>query len=254
MKYWITKYTPVYLLASVTSKRILYLPEKTVVETNGYSDPTIGLTRVIYDPDKPTVSIGWIVSSDLEPYIRNLPENCVDMQGLQTTTFKDFLQFIVYGGIQTNMCGELCVSFIYNVGIRDFMETWKRENPSFMKRVFGAGKARGTGSYELVEMFRLFHAEAQELQSVLKRYTPASLQKLTLEGSAIVSCKIDGGTGLIRGSGTGHWIVVTKVTPERNGLAWVEYFNPANNCIEKSSWNEFIASAGTTPYGAYLKA
>jgi hypothetical protein len=66
----------------------------------------------------------------------------------------------------------------------------------------------------------------------------------------IASVNMDGGTGWLRGSGVLHWVVVTKVIPERNGLGFVEVYNPAMNRIEYYSWQEFINSA-RMPYGVY---
>jgi hypothetical protein len=82
------------------------------------------------------------------------------------------------------------------------------------------------------------------------RYTIKGMRKLLESGSVIASVNMDGGSGILRGSGVLHWVVVTKVTPERNGLGWVEVYNPAMNRIEVYSWQEFINSA-RLPYGVY---
>jgi hypothetical protein len=70
-------------------------------------------------------------------------------------------------------------------------------------------------------------------------------------GSVIASVNIDSSTGLLRGSGALHWVAVTKITAERNGLGFVELYNPAMNRIECYSWLEFINSA-RQPYGVYV--
>ena len=67
----------------------------------------------------------------------------------------------------------------------------------------------------------------------------------------VASVNIDGSTGLLRGSGVLHWVVLTKISPERNGLGLVELYNPAMNRIECYSWQEFINSAHQ-PYGVYV--
>lgn len=67
----------------------------------------------------------------------------------------------------------------------------------------------------------------------------------------ITSVNINSNTDLLRGSGVLHWVVVTKVTAERNGLGFVEVYNTAMNRIECYSWLEFINSA-RQPYGVYV--
>jgi hypothetical protein len=76
------------------------------------------------------------------------------------------------------------------------------------------------------------------------------MQRLLATGSVIASVNIDSNSGLLRGSGVLHWVTVTKITPERNGLGFVEVYTPAMNRIEVYSWLEFINSA-RQPYGVY---
>jgi hypothetical protein len=122
----------------------------------------------------------------------------------------------------------------------------------------GSGRARGTGSGELQQMFEIYAQECQQLTTAIyephikrSRYTIKGLKHLLETGSVIASVNIDGGTGLLRGSGVLHWVALTKITPERNGLGFVELYNPAMNRIECYSWLEFINSA-RQPYGVYI--
>ena len=52
------------------------------------------------------------------------------------------------------------------------------------------------------------------------RYTIKGMQRLLETGSVIASVNIDGSTGLLRGSGVLHWVVVTKVT-RRAQRTWI---------------------------------
>ena len=107
-------------------------------------------------------------------------------------------------------------------------------------------------------MIDIYARKNQQLTTALyephikrSRYTIKGIQRLLETGSVIVSVSIDGNSGQLRGSGVLHWVAVTKVTPERNGLGFVELYNPAMNRIECYSWLEFINSA-RQPYGVYV--
>jgi hypothetical protein len=109
-------------------------------------------------------------------------------------------------------------------------------------------------------MFDIFAQPSMQLTTALfephikrSRYTIKGMQRLLESGSVIASVNIDGNTGWLRGSGVLHWVVVTKVIAERNGLGFVEMYNPAMNRIEYYSWQEFINSA-RLPYGVYAPA
>jgi hypothetical protein len=71
-------------------------------------------------------------------------------------------------------------------------------------------------------------------------------------GSVITSCHINTHSGLLAPKGALHWIVLIDIRSERNGQGMATYYNPAMNCVESSSWAEFIASA-QTPYGVFVE-
>ena len=149
------------------------------------------------------------------------------------------------------------MAYILGITLQEMLENWQVKAPSFWKRIFGSGKARGTGSGELAEMFDIFAQTSIQLTTALfephikrNRYTITGLQRLLESGSMIASVNMDSTTGWLRGSGVLHWVVVTRVIPERNGLGFVEVYNPAMNRIEYYSWQEFINSA-RQPYGVY---
>jgi len=235
--------------------KIMDLPERTIVESTGEKREPYEEVRYITENSAFT---GWVHGADLEDYIENFPRDCVVIYN-QTPAPNDFEQYFLFNGIkQVNACGELCVAFVLGVSLQELLENWQIKLPIFWKRIFGGGRARGTSSGELQEMFEIYAQESKQLTTAIyephikrSRYTIKGMQHLLETGSVIASVNIDSSTGLLRGSGVLHWVAVTKVTAERNGLGFVELYNPAMNRIEVYSWQEFINSA-RQPYGVYV--
>ena len=262
-KKWINRFAPLYKPNSdmdtvplKLSIKIMDLFERTVVGSTGQrKDP---YEEVQYINNSGVMVTGWAYQADLENYIENYPRDCVVIQN-QTTNPNDFEQYFIFNGVtQVNACGELCVAYVLGISLQDLLQNWQVKLPSLWRSIFGSGRARGTGSGELRQMFDIYAQENQELSSALyethiqrSRFTVSSLKRLIERGSAVVSVNIDSATGLLRGSGVLHWVVVTKVSPERNGLGLVELYNPAMNRIECYSWSEFINSAHE-PYGVFV--
>ena len=238
------------------SIKIMDLFERTVVESTGQKkDP---YEEVRYTTDNGGIITGWAYQADLEDYIENYPRDCVVISN-QTPNPNDFQQYFILNGVtQVNACGELCVAYVLGISLQELLENWQVKLPTLWASIFSGGKARGTGSGELRQMVNIFAQQNQELTSAIyephikrSRYTIKGLQRLIGSGSVIVSVNIDGATGLLRGGGILHWVVITKISPERNGLGLVQLYNPAMNRIECYSWQEFINSAHE-PYGVYV--
>jgi hypothetical protein len=260
-KKWVNRFTPL-LKPNVNMDevpltlriKIMDLFERTIVESTGQK--RYPYEEVRYITEKGTIT-GWIHQGDLENYMENYPRDCVVIYN-QTPLPNDFEQYFLLNGIkQVNACGELCVAFVLGISLQELLENWQVKVPAFWKRIFSNGRARGTSSGELREMFDIFAQTSLELTTAIyephikrSRYTIKGMQSLLQTGSVIASVNIDGNTGLLRGGGVLHWVVVTKITPERNGLGLVELYNPAMNRIECYSWLEFINSA-RQPYGVH---
>lgn len=250
---WVNRFAPLYIEGKI-SKKICDLPMKTIVEVTG---ATNDLYEEVSHCTIDGVVVGWVHTDDLEDYVRNFPFNVVKIEN-QTPDLHDFEQYIIFHlNKQVNMCGELCVSHALGISLGTMLTMWELKVPSFFKRVFGNGKARGTGSGELTEMLSAFGQKSESLATALyqphikrARYTIKALNKLLAHGSVIVSIHISGSTGLIQPSGVLHWVTLKSILSERNGQGMVMFFNPAMNCIESCSWNEFVTSAGN-PYGAF---
>ncbi len=261
-KKWVNRFAPLYKPNSNMDEvpltlriKIMDLPERTIVEATGEKKEPYEEVRYTTETN---VFTGWVHQGDLENYMENYPRDCVVIYN-QTPLPNDFEQYFLFNGVkQVNACGELCVAYVLGISLQELLENWQVKLPIFWKRIFGGGKARGTGSSELGEMCGIYARESQQLTTALfephikrSRYTLKGMQRLLETGSVIASVSIDGNSGLLRGSGVLHWVAVTKITPERNGLGFVEVYNPAMNRIECYSWLEFINSA-RQPYGVYV--
>jgi hypothetical protein len=261
-KKWVNRFAPLFKPNSNMNEvpltlrtKIMDLFERTIVEPTGEKKGSYEEVRYATDVK---VITGWIHEGDLENYIENYPRDCVVIYN-QTPLPNDFEQYFIFKGVkQVNACGELCVAYILGISLQELLENWQAKRPSLWNRIFSGGRARGTSSGELGEMIDIYARKNQQLTTALyeshinrSRYTIKGLQRLLETGSVIVSVSIDGGSGLLRGSGVLHWVAVTKITPERNGLGFVEVYNPAMNRIECYSWLEFINSA-RQPYGVYV--
>ena len=260
-KKWVNRFTPLYKpnanmdeVPLTLRVKFMDLFERAIVEATGQKkDP---YEEVNYITEKGTTT-GWVHGGDLEDYVEKYPRDCVVIFN-QTPAPNDFEQYFIFNGVkQVNACGELCVCYALGISLQEMLENWQVKAPAFWKTIFGSGRARGTGSGELSQMFDIFAQPSMQLTTALfephikrSRYTIKGMQRLVENGSVIASVNIDGNTGWLRGSGVLHWVVVTKVIAERNGLGFVEVYNPAMNRIEYYSWQEFINSA-RLPYGVY---
>lgn len=209
-----------------------------------------------------SVVYGWVYEGFLEDYIEGYPRDCVQIDS-QTPNPMDAEQYLTLFGVQqVNMCGELCAAFLLQVPFADFIAKWQRSSPTVVQRIFNlAGSRRAGGTSDADLRFMLNAMNAYEKASVpltqalrdpilnRSRYTVAGLQ--SLQGRAICSVHIDSVTGRLRGGGVLHWVVITKVNPERAGYGTVELYNPFPNRIEIYSWKEFLTSAGE-PYGVVI--
>jgi len=198
--------------------------------------------------------IGWMESKYIEPYINQLPINCVDLSDIETPDATDAAQYVLIDGVrQVNMCGEWCIAEILDIPGSAFIANWKEKDLPLYKRIFGlikGGKARGTGAAELVELLEFCGVESSLLN--LKKYNPNATVELLKTYHVIFSCSINGQTGALRSGNILHWCVLKKVFSDRQGMGWIQIYNPFFNCEEQYSWAEFVANTRNYPYGVMI--
>lgn len=221
-----------------------------VEDYEGYED----LRQVIYTNVKGVATMGWMEKRFLEPYVNALPANCVDLSDIETPEGSDAAQYVIWDGVkQTNECGPISVAYLLRLPLSAILSNWKTKGPKFYKRIFGQGKATGTTTPDLVDLFALAGIDAIGLEKIFKKYSPYFLSEHLREHAVIFSCYVDTVTGRLRGSGVLHWSVLVDVVCDRRGFGWVDVMNPFNNAMERHSWQEFLATTRGAVYGVSVK-
>lgn len=263
-KFWVVNYAP---LRDSPGGRIMLTPMLTgsIVEATGnesrikYNSLDTLWVEVLY-VNSVRAYRGWVYSEFLEQYSEEFPGDVVSIQS-PTIDPTDAAQYMVIRGQkQYNLCGELCVCYIYEEDIEVFLEYWEAKEISIFRRIFGSGKARGTTAEELKSMLSVYGPDLSMnldkglWEPVLNRplVTPGRMAKMLETHRAIVSVHIDGATGNLRGGGILHWVVLDQVIPDGAGRGWVELYNPFNNRVQRYSYDELIKSMGGL-YGVWTK-
>jgi hypothetical protein len=170
-KKWVNRFAPLFKPNSNMDEvpltlriKIMDLFERTIVEATGEKKEPYEEVRYITETN---VFTGWVHGGDLENYVENYPRDCVVINN-QTPAPNDFEQYFIFNGIkQVNGCGELCVAFVLGISLQQLLENWQVKLPVFWKSIFGDGRARGTGSGELQEMFGIYNQSSQQLTTAL---------------------------------------------------------------------------------------
>lgn len=258
---WVNGFAPMLVLPTPRSRKLLDLPERSLVEATGMIVPLDDMSKPRYElvyfrTDRKEYT-GWMYSGWLEEYIESLPKDCIEIPD-QTPDPRDAEQFFYWLGVrQVNICGEACAAYLLGITLKELLEFWREHKPSVWRSVFNGSFFRGTNDVELISIFEAYAQPAVRLTDAMKdplqgrsRYTMSQLKELIHSGDVIASVSINN-AGRLKPSGALHWVVVTAVTPERAGYGFVELYNPYPNRIERYSWDEFIVSA-RAPYGVYI--
>ncbi len=210
---------------------------------------------------------GWIRDSVLEDFMDRFPEDMVKI--LHPTPDEDdakqYMTLSSGSSVKHNMCGELCAAFIIGIDIDSFVEGWKVKAKNFYERVIEGTIDKPTGLDSLESMFRVspYNAEKDDVFSFDARLfdaglrdpilgralvSPGRLKKMLETHYLVAGVKIksdDKFAGRLSGQGTGHWVVVDKIT-SNGGLGgnggWVEIYNPFPNKRQEFSYDEFMRS------------
>ena len=207
---------------------------------------------------------GWIYVGFLDEFQETLPRNVVVIDNA-TPDKSDAWQYANwFGQKQTNLCGQICAARVLGIDLKDVIAEWQQDEPKRFANVFNlfsSKKARGTGIEDLQNLFSVFDRIAVPISDLFKDanipsraknapYTPTRTRDIIASNYVVASCHIDN-AGILRTSGTLHWVVLESVQIERWKMGGVQIFNPFMNSVEWYSWREWIASAGY-PYGVAI--
>lgn len=257
MKYYVNWQVPLWMDVN-KKKKYFDIPLNSFVElVTGYlqiqKDGTIFL-QVFYTNNKDVLYIGYIEEKYLEPYIHALEFNCVDLSDIQTPEGSDAAQYVIWDGVkQTNECGPISIAYLLKLPLSAILSNWKTTGPKLYKRIFGQGKATGTTTQDLIDIFALADIKAENIGLKFKKYQPYFLEQYFQENEIIFSCYLKTQTGRLSGSGVLHWSVIKNIVCDGIGFGWVNIFNPFGNKIEKYSWQEFLLTTRNYPYGVSIK-
>jgi len=228
--------------------------ESTLVSHGKQTD--VKFYHVYYDTGNDVVE-GWVYSGYLEPYI---PPKTKDVLSIRNATAfpHDARQYLVWKGqTQFNLCGFFAVSYCigWEADIEEAVELLESRKPSFIRRIFPAGKGRGTTEYDLGLMLDVldgpdyFRIGPALIDPVAGRtiLTPGRLNDRLQTHRIILSVRIEPRIGRLTRSGILHWVVVESM--EINGFgAAVTVYNPFMNQMEQYDWHQIVESCGV-PYG-----
>lgn len=222
---------------------------------------------------------GWILSDRLDDFVSEYPDaevviphatpNSTDAQQYMTLEIDDEEKKFKFK-TQTNMCGELCVSYVAKRDIDTVLTDWKAKPGSSFRSILGMGRNLTTGPRHIKEMLDLYFPDSVEPYVEVTQSNPPSIRVTPLSAPGaphrasdafqeklrthdfITLVRINTFSGeLIRtfnASERNHWVAVTRTM--RNGLR-VELYNPFPNRRQAYSFGEFNASVGSNPQSGW---
>jgi len=205
-----------------------------------------GLSRVWYKVDYHGI-IGYSYSGFFDLYQNILPEDIVDLQGIQTEDLYDAKQYIVWEGRKKlNMCGEICVAYILGLSLEETLEGWTRKSPNLVARIFKGSVDRGTGAQTLIDLIESFDVEGSETISsffkdeLLGRavFTAQRASEALEDHEIILGVRI-GNDGYVGTGKINHWVVLDSMDVYGK-QAVCTVFNPYMNRYEVYSWSELM--------------
>ncbi|MBL8078466.1 MAG: hypothetical protein JNM55_10930 [Anaerolineales bacterium] len=297
-QHWcITNLTP--FCEAANGKKLFDISRGALIETTGQS--TVVLMRsangtmvntpwmqVLYKTIKGTQT-GWVRSELFDEYVEDFPNPEVDIPQLPgdptdpfpyaTSDPNDAAQYMVLGKdkfgnelTKVNMCGELCVSFMAELGIKEFIKKWTSHPGNLFQWARGATSDKTTGLSTIMNMLEALGMTAAN-GSVIdftasltgpifqdKSWSPGKFQKFLQTHTLLANVVVERYTGrLIPNDATkqnwiNHWVVVDKVTPNATDGGRVQIYNPYQNRRQEYSYEQFIRSfGGATFTGAWVK-
>ena len=257
---WVNNYASLYS-DPANLVRLCWLPVGVRVDPTGGTRSVNGIPYLEVTYFTPAALLtGWVYAGYLEELIFEFKE-CAVPTTTQTPNPNDAGQDIIFlGNVQYNLCGEFCVAFIAGDSIENMLQKWQPKSPSIFSRIFQGGRSRPTGPDDVSTMLAVYNLTGENIVTLLRDpvkdgvlWTPGRMSALVQDYHVILGVNIDQITGLLRGSGVGHWICVEKVTPDSVGRGWVEFYNPFPNQIQRESWSTVTSSIGGSPFGLAVK-
>lgn len=242
---------------SLMARTLTTLYKNDVISVTGkeevYYDRTVGdvvFNEVEYRPSK----FGWIYSGLLSAYVQesypvvHIPDNI-------KTPERDAEQYILWDGMKkTNLCGAFCVAHLAGIAIDEFLSKWKIYSPSNYASNISQNKPVGISVVRMMvsmcELEQLHFGKFFDDKLTGEFYSIQGFIKGLESGwRAVLGVKI-GYDGKLNTGTIGHWVVLTDVSPIRNGDGIVSIYNPHSNRIQKYSYAEMIKSM--TSFGGYV--
>ena len=256
MNYWIIFYTQLWKDPSCKQK-MCDLPKGTIVQSTTMM--SVGTySFVIYQASKEYS--GWVYTPYLEE-LTYLNTECV-LLPKETISDQDLAQFVVWDArVQYNLCGQICLAYIYGKSLPETLTTWKENIPSHYRQVMPGGISMPTGMADLIAISNTLgtaiHVTVRDAFTDKKfRHqvlSPNRLLEWIQDGyQPIFGVSVERQYGRLRPSGIAHWIVVDNVIIDGPDNGLVLLYNPASNRVETYSWYEFVSSV-KTPTGVMLK-
>jgi hypothetical protein len=246
------------LRAAPNGGRLLDIPAGTIVTPTGNEQTlTVSGRQTMWAEIAFNGRNGWVNAAYLEDYLEKFASEVTI--AAPTPDPNDAAQYIfVEGHVKHNLCGEFCVAFIVGDSIDNALAKWKQALPDAYRKTIGGQADNPTGIGTLEGILNLYGFSRQQghifdfktgLTDPLIGYqpSPGRFAKMLQTHALIAGVNIDSGTGRLRGSGVGHWVVLDKVTPVgKNGGngGWAELYNPFPNRREEYSYDEFTSSCG----------
>ena len=235
------------------------------------------------------LQIGWIRENLFDDYVEAFPEFEVEIPGAPvnpadpfpyaTANPNDPAQYMVLGKtnhgeelVKYNLCGEICVAFVMEIGIKQFLTDWKNSPNSLFQWALGGDSDKTTDASVLKNML-LPYGYGVDKGNVIsftdslngpifegQNITPGRFQKFLETHYLIANVVINKSTGKLipddqnKTNWTNHWVVLDKVFPNNTEYGRVEIYNPFTNHRQEYSYKSFISSFGGGTYtGLWIK-
>lgn len=297
-QYWcITNVTP--FCETANGKKLFDIPRGALVEASGISAMVemrgannvmvnIPWMQVVYRNAKGSQA-GWVRSDLFDKYVESFPNPEVDIPQAPedpndpypyaTSDPNDAAQYMVLGKdkfgkelIKVNMCGELCVAFMAELGIKQFIKQWSNQPGNLFQWARGATSDKTTGMSTIINMLESLNittanGSVVDFTASLsgpvfqdKSLSPGKFQKFLQTHYLLANVVVDRFTGRLipndslKQSWINHWVVLDKIMPNATDGGRVQIYNPFQNRRQEYSYEQFIRSfGGATFTGAWIK-